>query len=89
MKSETDNNTEAKMSKTERKTARIFLEPTGKYHICRDDADCLDARGNGYATKAQALRAAASGPDGYTHATGSGTYWGGDSVRSIAAWRQW
>jgi len=75
--------------KQEKIVARIFQEPTGKYHICPDDAPCLDARGNGYATKAQALRAAASGPDGYTHATGSGTYWGGESVRSIARWKVW
>lgn len=76
------------MSTTERKVARIFEECTGKYHICDDASDCLDARGTGHETKAEALRVAASGPDAYTHATGSGTYWG-NAVRSIAAWRQW
>jgi hypothetical protein len=67
------------------KVARIFEECTGKYHICDDDSDCLDARGHGYDSKAAALRSAANGPDAYTHAVGSGTYW--DGVRSIAAWR--
>jgi hypothetical protein len=77
------------MSTRKTTVARIFQEPTGKYYICDDASDYLDARGPGYDTKAAALRAAASGPDAYTHATGSGTYWG-KSVRSIAAWReQW
>lgn len=58
-----------------RKTARIFAESTGKYHICDDDGGMLDARGKGHDTKADALRAAAY--MGYTHATGSGTYWEG------------
>jgi hypothetical protein len=68
----------------ERRVARIFEEGTGRYHICDDDSDFLDARGFGHPTKIAALRAAAY--DGYTHATGSGTYWG-NGVRSIAAWR--
>lgn len=72
---------------TERKVARIF-EDVGGYYICDDDANMLDARGRAYETKADALRAAASGPDAYTHATGSGTYWV-YGIRSIAAWRQW
>lgn len=58
-----------------RKAARIFEEPTGLYHVCNDDAEMLDARGRGHQTKAEALRAAAMA--GYTHATGSGTYWSG------------
>ena len=69
------------------KVARIFEECTGKYHICDEAGSCLDARGKAYDTKAHALRAAASGPDAYTHATGSGTYWG-NSVRSIAAYAE-
>ena len=66
----------------QREIARIFEESTGKYHICPDNSPFLDARGTGHTTKAEALRAAAR--DGYTHATGSGTYW--DGVRSIAKW---
>ncbi len=57
------------------KTARIFEEPTGKYHICDDGLDYLDARGHAHDTKADAMRAAAR--DGYIHAIGSGTYWDG------------
>ena len=56
------------------KVARIFEERTGKYHICDEDSEALDARGKGYEFKVDALRAAAR--QGYTHATGSGTYWG-------------
>ena len=63
------------------KTARIFEESTGMYHICDDDGPLLDARGRGHRTKADAMRAAAY--DGYTHATGSGTWWEG--VRRIPA----
>ncbi|MBA2883071.1 hypothetical protein HNR65_003428 [Desulfosalsimonas propionicica] len=64
-----------------RKTARIFAEPTGLYHVCNDDGNMLDARGGGHRTKADAMRAAAF--DGFTHATGSGCYWEG--VRRIPA----
>jgi hypothetical protein len=56
-------------------TARIFEEADGKYYICDDDAEILDARGKGHPTKAEAMRAAAD--MGYTHAVGSGTYWEG------------
>ena len=58
----------------EKHIARIFQEPTGKYHICDDDLGYLDARGCGYDTKSQAIRAAALG---YTHATGRGCPWKG------------
>jgi len=63
----------------EKAVARIFQEPTGKWHICDDALPYLDARGSGYDTKAQAIRAAAFY---YTHAIGSGCYWEG--VRSLA-----
>lgn len=39
------------------KTARIFEEVTGKWHICDDAADCLDARGRGYASRKDAIMA--------------------------------
>lgn len=55
----------------------------GGYHWCdlerADEAGMLYAGGPAYPTKAAAMRAAAF--DGYTHATGSGTYWEG--VRAI------
>ena len=57
--------------KPEKSMARIF-EDVGGYYVCSDDSDCLDARGNGYDTKAAALRAAYAA--GYTHAIGSGAY---------------
>jgi len=60
------------------KVARIFDEADG-YHICDDALDHLDARGPAHRTKADAIRAAVE--SGYTHATGSGTYW--DGVRRI------
>jgi hypothetical protein len=62
-----------------KKIARIFLESDGRYYICPEDGDFYDARGRGHNSKSSALRAAWR--DGYTHAIGSGTYWGG--VRSI------
>lgn len=61
------------------KTARIFQESTGQYHICDDSLDYLDARGRGFDAKADAMRTAFS--MGFTHAVGSGTYW--DGVRAI------
>ena len=64
-----------------KRVARIFEEPTGKYHICDDGLDYLDARGCGYDTKSQALRAAARG---YTHATGSGCPWKG--IKSLESY---
>lgn len=71
--------------KDPRMIARIFQEPTGLYHWCDNDqaetSGMMDARGQGYKTKADAMRAAAF--DGYTHATGSGCYWEG--VRRIPA----
>lgn len=54
--------------------ARIF-EDVGGYHVCSDALSHLDARGRGYATKADALRAAVR--EGYTHAVGSGAPWEG------------
>jgi len=44
----------------------------------------IKADTNGNRTIADALRAACR--DGYTHATGSGTYWG-TRIRKIDAWR--
>lgn len=79
-------NNKMKTNDSERKVARIF-EDVGGYYICDDDCDVLYTGGRAYATKADALRSAASGPDAYTHATGSGTYW--DGIRSIAKWREW
>ncbi len=38
-----------------RKIARIFEEPTGKFHICDDGLDYLDARGTGYDTRRHAI----------------------------------
>ncbi len=67
------------MSRTERKVARVFEEPTGLYHVCGDSLTWLDARGPGCRSKADALRLAMD--CGYTHAVGSGTYWEG--VRAI------
>jgi hypothetical protein len=68
-----------KLAKPERLVARIF-EDIGGYYVCDDDLDYRDTRGPVYPTKAAALRAAA---EDYTHATGSGTYWG-DAIRSLA-----
>ena len=62
-----------------RTVARIFREHNGLYYVCDDSIPALRARGRGYRTKAEALRAAAR--DSYTHAVGSGTYWAG--VRSL------
>ena len=59
----------------DRKVARIFEESDGRYYICDNNLDYLDARGYGYPTKAEAMRAAKD--MGYTHAIGSGTYWTG------------
>ena len=50
--------------------ARIFQEPTGKWHVCDDAADYLDARGTGYNSRREAiavLRAYAGKEGGYTH----------------------
>ena len=68
------------MRKVDRLVALIFIEPTGLYHISAKDLGYLDARGKGYPTKMAAIMAAAR--LGYTHASGSGTYWRGE--RSIA-----
>lgn len=66
---------EVAREKAEQKVARIFEECTGKYHVCDEALDYLDARGSGYDTRGEAIRAAAS--SGYTHATGSGCPWEG------------
>ena len=68
--------------KTPKRIVRIFQEPDGKWYICDDSADCLDARGYGWPTRAAArysLRYTPHGmtPDGeawsYTHiVTGDG-----------------
>lgn len=60
---------------TDRKVARIFEEPDGKFYVCDDNAEVLDARGFGFVSKVEAMRAAKE--MGFTHATGSGTYWKG------------
>jgi hypothetical protein len=59
-------------------------EESGQYYITSEDGSCFDP--TPYPTKLAAMTAAASGPDAYTHAIGSGTYWPG--VRSIRAFRQ-
>lgn len=60
--------------------ARIF-EDVGGYYVCGDNLDFLDTRGHAYGRKIDAMRAAVNA--GYTHAIGSGTYWGNE-VRSLA-----
>jgi hypothetical protein len=64
--------------------ARIYRGSLA-YFVCDGDGPPI-AKGPGFPTKLAAMTAAASGPDAYTHATGSGTYWPG--VRSIRAFRQ-
>ena len=61
-----------------KRTARIFEDVDG-YHVCDDATDHLMRSDYPHATKAGAMRHAAQ--IGYTHATGSGTYWSG--VRSL------
>lgn len=63
------------------KVARVFQENTGKYHYCSDELDYLDARGQGFSSKAKALTAAHNA--GYTHAIGSGCSW--DGIKRIPA----
>lgn len=58
--------------------ARIF-EDVGGYYVCDETLPYLDARGKGYRSKAQAMRAARL--NGYTHARGSGTYRPGNTVK--------
>ena len=62
-----------------KKVARIF-EDTNGYQVCSEDDEMLDARGKSYPNKSSALRGASY--SGYTHAIGSGTYWG-NKVRAI------
>lgn len=66
-----------------RRTARVFEDVDG-YYVCNDSCDTLDTRGRAYNTKLEALMAAA---ESYTHATGSGTYWG-NKVRSLDIYLQ-
>jgi hypothetical protein len=73
------------VTKKDFKVARIFEEVTGRFHICDEEDDYLDARGYGYKTKVEALRSAARD---YTHAIGSGTYWG-NNVRSLKAFKEY
>ena len=63
------------MEKKMRKIVRIF-ESAGSYYLSDDSLSYLDATGRAYKTKAEALRAAREiwKAEGYTHATGSGTY---------------
>ncbi len=39
----------------EKRVARIFQEPTGKYHICGNDLGYLDVRGKAYNTRREAI----------------------------------
>ena len=52
--------------------ARIFKEVDGRYYVCSEKSELLDARGTGHLTKRQAMIAALR--DGYTYGIGSGTY---------------
>lgn len=63
----------------------LILKDVRNYYVCSEDGSTLDSL-TPYPTKLAAMTAAASGPDPYTHATGSGTYWPG--VRSIRGFRQ-
>lgn len=56
--------------------ARIFRHTDGLIYVCDDSAPGLDARGEGFTTKAAAMRAALD--FGFTHARGSGTYQGNE-----------
>ena len=67
----------------ERDVAYIF-EDIGGYHVCSDADPHLTCEASPHATKADAMRHAAA--CGYTHATGSGTYWRG--VQSLANYEQ-
>jgi len=67
-----------------KRTARIFEDVDG-YHVCDDAADHLMRSDYPHATKADAMRHAAH--VGYTHATGSGTYWSG--VQRITVFKEW
>lgn len=64
-----------------KKIARIFEDVNG-YYICDENSDVLDTRGRVYNTKISAMQAALQG--GYTHAIGSGTYWG-NKIRSLSS----
>jgi len=61
-----------------KKIARIFEECTGKFHVCDDSGEFLDARGHGYNSRNQAIAALRGGarqnyyddngnPINYTH----------------------
>ena len=39
----------------EKRVARIFQEPTGKWYICDNNLDYLDARGCAYDNRRQAI----------------------------------
>ena len=56
----------------EKKIARIFEDING-YYVCDEDGE-LDTRGTCHETKRAAM--ACAHLDFYTHAIGSGTYWG-------------
>jgi hypothetical protein len=58
------------------KIARIFRHDDGKFYVCDDNAPDLDARGEAFDTKADAMLAAKE--FGFTHAKGSGTYQGNE-----------
>lgn len=60
-------------------TARIF-EDVGGYHICDEACNRIITSSFPKKTKSEALRSAYR--NGYTHAIGSGTYWG-NIVRKI------
>jgi hypothetical protein len=72
------------LRRSHRRIALILKDVSG-YYVRSEDGSTFDSI-TPYPTKLAAMTAAASGPDAYTHATGSGTYWPG--VRSIRAFRQ-
>jgi hypothetical protein len=51
----------------EKVVARIFSEPTGKFYVCDNSLDYLDARGRAYETKRQAIAGIKDPYGPYTH----------------------
>jgi hypothetical protein len=67
------------------RVAHITRGPDG-YRIC-DKGSVPGPKTKVYAGIAEALRAAASARNPYTHAYGSGTFWG-EGVRNITGWKK-